>query len=112
MTSDTQTRVLDAVAEMNLASLESISSLDAETVLLVRFAALVALDAAPLSYLVHLAAGGEAGITEERVEDVLLAIAPVVGSARIVSAGSKIARAIGIAVLGAEAAADEDADNY
>jgi alkylhydroperoxidase/carboxymuconolactone decarboxylase family protein YurZ len=111
MTDDSQSRVLDAVAEMNLASLESISSLDDQSVLLVRFAALVALDAAPLSYLVHLTAGGEAGITEEQVEDVLLAIAPVVGSARIVSAGSKIARAIGIAVLGSEAAADDDADN-
>ena len=112
MTNDTQTRVLDAVAEMNLASLESISSLDAESVMLVRFAALVALDAPPLSYLVNLAVGGEAGITEERVEDVLLVLAPLVGSARIVSAGSNIARAIGIAVLGAEAAVDEDTDNY
>jgi alkylhydroperoxidase/carboxymuconolactone decarboxylase family protein YurZ len=107
----TQTRVLDAVAEMNVVSLDSISSLDDQSVLLVRFAALVALDAAPLSYLVHLAAGSGAGITEEQVEDVLLAIAPVVGSARIVSAGSKIARAIGIAVLGAEELADEDAGN-
>ena len=110
MTNDSETRVLDAVAEMNLASLDSISSLDAESVLLVRFAALVALDAAPLSYLVHLGVGGEMGVTEERVEDVLLAIAPVVGSARIVSAGTKIAKAIGIAVLGAEAAAEEEAD--
>ena len=107
MTTDSETRVLDAVAEMNLASLDSISSLDAESVLLVRFAALVALDAAPVSYLAHLAVGGEIGVTEERVEDVLLAIAPVVGSARIVSAGTKIARAIGIAVLGAEADADD-----
>ena len=109
--SQTQTRVLDAVAEMNLASLESISSLDAESVMLVRFAALVALDAPPLSYLVNLAVGGQAGITEERVEDVLLVLAPLVGSARIVSAGSKIARAIGIAVLGAEADADEAGDD-
>ena len=55
MTTDSETRVLDAVAEMNLASLDSISSLDAESV----------------------------------------------------SAGSNIARAIGIAVLGAEADADD-----
>jgi hypothetical protein len=32
MTTDSETRVLDAVAEMNLPSLDSISSLDAESV--------------------------------------------------------------------------------
>ena len=41
--------------------------------------------------------------TESRV----LALAPLVRSARVVSAGSKIARALGIAVLAAEADDDE-----
>ena len=72
--------------------------------LLIRFGALVALDAAPLSYLTHLAVGQEAGLDAGQVEDALLALAPLVGSARIVSAASKIGRALGIAVLGAEAA--------
>ena len=108
--SQTQSRVLDSVAAINLASLDMITGLDPASVLLVRFAALVAIDAPPLSYLAHLAVGGEVGITEEQIEDVLLAIAPVVGTPRIVSAGSKIARAVGIAVLGAEAD-DADADD-
>ena len=108
--SDTESRVLDTIAAMNLASLEQVTGLDPQTVVLVRFAALVALDAAPLSYLTHLAVGQEAGINGEQVEDVLLALAPLVGSARVVSAGSKIARALGIAVLGAEAAAEADDD--
>ena len=106
--SDTESRVLDTIAAMNLASLEQVTGLDPQTVVLVRFAALVALDAAPLSYLTHLAVGQEAGINGEQVEDVLLALAPLVGSARVVSAGSKIARALGIAVLGAEAADEAD----
>ena len=52
----------------------------------------------------------QAGINEEQVEDVLLALAPLVGSARVVSAGSKIARALGIAVLGAEADVEANDD--
>jgi alkylhydroperoxidase/carboxymuconolactone decarboxylase family protein YurZ len=108
--SDTQSRVLDSLAAMNLASLEQVTGLDPQTVVLVRFAALVALDAASLSYLTHLAIGQEAGINEEQVEDVLLALAPLVGSARVVSAGSKIVRALGIAVLGAEADLEADDD--
>ena len=108
--SDTESRVLDTIAAMNLASLEQVTGLDPQTVVLVRFAALVALDAAPLSYLTHLAVGQEAGINGEQVEDVLLALAPLVGSARVVSAGSKIGRALGIAVLGAEADAEADDD--
>ena len=100
--SDTESRVLDTLAAMNLASLEQVTGLDPQTTVLVRFAA-VALDAAPLSYLTHLTIGQEAGINSEQVEDVLLALAPLVGSARVVSAGSTIAGALGIAVLGAEA---------
>ena len=106
--SDTGSRVLDTIAAMNLASLEQVTGLDPQTVVLVRFAALVALDAAPLSYLTHLAVGQEAGINGEQVEDVLLALAPLVGSPRVVSARSKIGRALGIVVLGAEATAEAD----
>jgi 4-carboxymuconolactone decarboxylase len=108
--SDTESRVLDSLTAMNLTSLEQITGLDPQTVVLVRFAALVALDAAPLSYLTHLAIGQEAGINEEQVEDELLALAPLVGSARVVSAGTKIARALGIAVLGAEADVEANDD--
>ena len=105
MANDSQTPVLDALTEMNLAPLANLKELDAESVMLVRFAALVALDAPPLSYLVHLEVDGEAALDQGKVEEVLLVLAPLVGSARIVSAGSKMVRAVGIAVLGAEAEA-------
>ena len=109
--SDTHSRVLDSIAAMNLTALEQVTELDPQTVLLVRFGALVALDAAPLSYLTHLTVGQEAGLDAGQVEDALLALAPLVGSARIVSAASKIGRALGIAVLGAEMAGEADDDD-
>lgn len=111
MANNSQTPVLDAVTEMNLAPLANLKELDIETVMLVRFAALVALDAPPPSYLVNLDAGVEAGLDEGKVKEVLLVLAPLVGSARIVSAGTKILRAMGIAVLGAEAAAAAESDD-
>ena len=105
-----QSRVLDSIAAMNLTSLEQVTELDPRTVLLIRLGALVALDAAPLSYRTHFAVGQEAGLDAGQVEDALLALAPLVGSARIVSAASKIGRALGIAVLGAEASGATDDD--
>jgi 4-carboxymuconolactone decarboxylase len=94
--------VLEMLLEMNIDAAER-SGLDAETYLLVRLAALVAMDAAPVSYLITLGAGAEAGLTMEKAQAVLVAIAPVVGSARVTAAAGAIVRG----VLGA-AALDED----
>ena len=92
--------VLETLLEMNLDAAER-SGLDAETYMLVRLAALVAMDAAPVSYLITLGAGAEAGLTVEKAQAVLVAIAPVVGSARVTAAAGAIVRG----VLGAEALA-------
>ena len=54
--------VLEALAQMNAGFTES-EDLDERTVLLVRLAALVALDAPAQSYLVTLAVAEKAGIT-------------------------------------------------
>jgi alkylhydroperoxidase/carboxymuconolactone decarboxylase family protein YurZ len=93
--------VRDLMAAMIAASLEA-SSLDQKTFMLVRLAALVAVDAPPLSYLGNLAVAGEAGISREDVQGVLTAIAPVVGTARVVAAVGNIARALGIVIMAAE----------
>jgi 4-carboxymuconolactone decarboxylase len=90
--------VLETLLEMNLDAAER-SGLDAETYLAVRLAALVAMDAAPVSYLITLGAGADAGLTVEKAQAVMVAIAPVVGSARITAAAGAIIRG----VLGAEA---------
>ena len=94
--------VLETLLAMNLDAGER-SGLDDETYLLVRLAALVAMDAAPASYLVTLGAAAETGLTVEHVQAVLVAIAPVVGSARVVSAAGAILRGL----LGAEALAEQ-----
>src|SRR3954462_6832247 len=90
--------VLETVLEMNLDAAER-SGLDAETYLLVRLAVLVAMDAAPVSYLITLGAAADTGLNVEQTQAVLVAIAPVVGSARVTAAAGAIVRG----VLGAEA---------
>ena len=94
---EVETPVLDLVGKMTEASIEA-SSLDDETLMLVRIAALVAVDAPPVSYLLNIGAAGEAGVESEKVQGVITAIAPIVGTARIASASGKIVRALGIAV--------------
>jgi 4-carboxymuconolactone decarboxylase len=105
--SPTETPVLDLLATMTAESVAA-SSLDAETLMLVRIAALVAVEAPPISYLLNLAAGAEVGIDAEKVSGVLAAIAPIVGTPRVASATGKIAEALEVAIEVAEL--DEEAD--
>ena len=93
----TETPVLDLLMKMTADSIEA-SSLDAQTLMVARIAALVAVDAPPASYLLNLGAAGEAGVDEEKVRGVLAAVAPIVGTARVASATSKMVRALGLAI--------------
>jgi len=97
MTSATETPVLDLLATMTADSLE-VTTLDAETLLLVRIAALVAVDAPPASYLLNLGAASELDIDVEKVRGVLAAVAPIVGTPRIVAATGNIVRALSLAL--------------
>jgi len=99
-----ETPVLDTLAEMNSASIEH-NHLMPREFMLARIAALAAVDAPPASYLANLGPAADSGITERDVQDVLVAIVPVVGTARVVSAGGNLARALGFAI----AVAEEDA---
>jgi alkylhydroperoxidase/carboxymuconolactone decarboxylase family protein YurZ len=96
-----ETPVLDLLATMTAASIKA-SSLDERTLMLVRIAALVAVEAPPASYLMNLGAVGEACLEAEDILGVLAAVAPIVGTARVVSAAGNIARALGIAIELAE----------
>jgi len=87
--------VLTALLRMHESSLEE-SGLDPETFMLARIAALATLDAAPASWLMNLGVSGEIGISPERIVGTLIAIAPVIGTARIVSAAGSIVRALGL----------------
>ena len=99
--STTETPVLDLLASMTADSLEA-SSLDPETLMLVRIAALAAVDAPAVSYLLNLGAASQIGIDAEQVRGVLAAIAPIVGTARVASATGKIADALEVAIEIAE----------
>jgi 4-carboxymuconolactone decarboxylase len=107
---DTDTPVLDLIGKMNADSIE-VSSLDAEALMLTRIAALVAVDAPPASYMLNLGAASEIGIGVEQIRGVLAAIAPIVGTARIVSATGNITRALGVALELAELEAEIEGDS-
>ena len=96
-----ETPVLDLLESMTVASIEA-SSLDEKTLMLVRIAALVAVDAPPVSYLMNLRIAGELDVDEEEVRGVVAAVAPIVGTARVASATSKMVRALGLAELADE----------
>jgi 4-carboxymuconolactone decarboxylase len=83
--------LLEAMAQMQLGALER-SGLDEETYLLIRLAALVATDAGPASYRAQLGAG-HTRLSMAKVLGALVAIAPVVGSARVLSAAATLASA-------------------
>jgi hypothetical protein len=101
--------VLDLLARMTADSFAA-SNLDAETLMLVRVAALVAVDAAPVSYALNLEVGGELGLDVESLRGVLTAIAPIVGTARIAAATGNIARALAAEIEVAELE-DEEYEN-
>ena len=104
--STSETPVLDLLGSMTADSLEA-SSLDTEALALVRIAALVAVDAPPVSYLLNLEAAAAAGIDPERVRGVLAGIAPIVGTARIASATGNIVKALAVEI---EIADEQDKD--
>jgi 4-carboxymuconolactone decarboxylase len=95
--STSETPVLDLLASMTADSVEA-SSLDPETLMLVRIAALAAVDAPPVSYLMNLKAASELDVDPEQVRGVLAAIAPIVGTARIAAATGKIVEALAVAI--------------
>jgi hypothetical protein len=99
--------VMDTIGIMTAASLEN-CQLEAREHMLVRVAALAAADAPALSYLANAGAASETGLTLEDVQNVLVAIAPIVGSARVVSAAGNITRALGFAIAVADAELDDD----
>src|SRR5262245_35465656 len=97
MTETTDTPVLDLLAKMTTDSLEA-SSLDPQTLMLVRLAALVAVDAPPASYLMNLGMAAEIGVDVDQVRGVLAAVAPIVGSPRVAAATGNIVRVLELAL--------------
>ena len=94
--------VLDTLTDMTAASVDH-NSLSPRDFMLARVAALIAMDAPPISWFANAAAIEESGLTTEDIQGIMLAVAPVVGGPRVMAAGGHIMRALGIAVAVADA---------
>jgi alkylhydroperoxidase/carboxymuconolactone decarboxylase family protein YurZ len=106
-TTQGDTPVLDVITDMTAASIER-SDLDARTLMLVRLAALAAVDAPPISYTTNLAVATDVGVELDDVQQVLIGIAPVVGGPRVASAAGNIVRGLGIAVAVADQESEQE----
>ncbi len=94
---------------MTAASLDN-SDLGAREFMIARLAALVAVDASAASYALNAVPAADSDITLDDVEDILAAVAPIVGTARIVSAAANIAEGLGFVIALAEAEAELEAE--
>lgn len=97
-----ETPLLDTLAGMTAVSIAQ-CELAPRELMLARIAALAAVDAPPASYLVNAGTASDVGITLEDVQGVLIAVAPLIGTARAVSAAGNIASALGFAIAAIEA---------
>lgn len=93
--------VLATLAEMNIASISRVE-LDPAVLIVVRLAALIASEAPAASYLMHIGPALDNGVTLDDLQDVLVAVAPIVGTARVLTAAGNIAEALGVAIAVAE----------
>jgi hypothetical protein len=93
----TDTPVLDTIVDITTASIEH-NSVSPRDFMLARLAALIAVDAPPASYLANASAVERAGLTSADIEGVMIAVAPVVGTPRVVAAAGHILQALGFAI--------------
>jgi alkylhydroperoxidase/carboxymuconolactone decarboxylase family protein YurZ len=101
--------VLEALTDINAVSIAR-SEFDPATLILVRAAALVAVDAPPMSYLMHIGAALESGVTVKDIQDVLVAVAPITGAPRVLTAARNITEALGVAIAVLEQLEDAEGD--
>ena len=99
---ESETPVSDTLLTMTVASLEN-SDLSPRELMIARIAALVAVDAPAASYALNALPAAESDIDLADVEDILVAVAPIVGTTRVVSATANIARGLGFVIALAEA---------
>jgi alkylhydroperoxidase/carboxymuconolactone decarboxylase family protein YurZ len=102
-TESSETPVLDALTAMTAESLAR-CELDANSLLAARIAALAAIDAPAASYLMHVGTAMDAGVTVEQVQNILIAVAPIIGTPRTLNAALNITEALGVVVAVVEEA--------
>ena len=99
-------RFIDALLAGDRAS-AAISGVDARAHAFARMGALIAMNAAPPSYMSAVDAAEAAGVTRSEIVGTLVAVLPVVGVARVVSAAPNLGLAIGYDVAEALETLDE-----
>ena len=104
-----ETPVSDTLVEMTALSLAN-SDLPPREFMIARIAALVAVDAPAISYALNAVPASDSGITLDDVEDILVAVAPIVGTTRVVSATANIAEGLGFVIALAEAELEAELD--
>ena len=97
-TESSENPVLDTITAMTAESLAR-CGLDANSLLVARIAALVAVDAPAASYLMHVGPAMDAGVTIGEIQNILIAVAPIVGTPRTASAALNITEALGIVIV-------------
>ena len=101
-----ETPVLDTLADITAASVGHNLLAPRE----LRLAALIAVDAPPASSLANAGAARESGVTGDDIQAVMIGVAPVVGTARVVAAGGNILRGLGLAIAVADAELADESD--
>lgn len=99
--------VLETLTEITAASIDH-SMLSPRDFLIARVAALIAVDAPPISWFANASAIEESGLTIDDVQGIMIAVAPVVGTTRVMAAGGHILRALGFAIAVSDAEMDEE----
>jgi alkylhydroperoxidase/carboxymuconolactone decarboxylase family protein YurZ len=94
--------VLETIAAMTAESVAR-CGLDDNSLIAARIAALAAVDAPAASYLMHVGPAMDAGVTLEQVQDILIAVAPIIGTAHTLDAAAKITKALGVVIVALEA---------
>ena len=103
----TETPVLDTLADITAASVDH-NTLAPRELMIARIAALIAVDAPPASYLLNAGAARDSGLTGEDVQGIMMGVAPVVGTPRVVSASGNILRALGFEIRAANVEMADD----
>jgi hypothetical protein len=102
------TPIASSLVAMTAAALQQCDLADRD-LMVARIAALAAVGAPPLSYALNTGAAASSGLTVDDAQGILVAIAPVIGTARTIAAAGAIAEGLGLAIALAES--DDDSDS-
>jgi hypothetical protein len=91
------TPLADSLIAITAASLER-CDLPERDLMVARVAALAAVGAPALSYTLNAGAAAESGLTVDDARGILVAVAPIIGTARTVAAAEALAEGLGLAL--------------